>query len=907
MSKILIICEKPDQAKKYADAMKIYGSFSRKNGYLESDKYIFTYAFGHLLNSKGPKEYKEFGGWKWEAIPFFPPKGSLDYHVKEQSKKQQVNIIGQLLKRDDVDSVINGADAGREGDLIFWEIYDYFKCKKPVERLLCSTYVHEDVQKAFKNLKDDSFFIPRRAAAYSRQYADWALGMNLTVGFSIKANMGRALHVGRVQTPTIALLVNRKREIENFKPEDYFEIEAEFGQKYKGKWFKDQLGNTKFDKKEDAQLIINKINGKLGTVVKKNVKEEKQHPKKLYNLNDLQREADTKFGFDPTKTLNIAQLLYEKYAVLSYPRTDSRYLSTTQVPELKQYLDAVSSITNYKKFVDYIVTSGIKTSKMFVNDKEVTDHHAIIPTKETPNTSAFTDEPKDGIRKEDIVKVYDLVVKRFLAVFYPPAIYEKTEVVTEVEEETFKTSGKILVDAGWKEIYGSDDDDEDEEETPKKGKKQEEKVKVQKLPPIDKGETNNVTDSELQEKQTKPPSHYTNASLLGIMEDPRKLLDDDGLKEAMKEAKAGLGTGATRAGIIDNIVNRGYIEKKGKSLIATDLAEKLIDIAPNELKSPEVTADWEQKLLDMEKSALEEEDFKMDIRNYVEKNLIELKNTKLEVDFGHVNEGETVGKCPTCQTDVKEKMKAFSCDSDDCFVVFKTMANKKISTAQVKLLLSKGETNELKGFKSKAGKKFDAKLVIKDGKVTFGFPEKKNEKTDLDCPNCSGKMIDKGMLIVCENSTQEKKCVTIFKTIAKKTLTDKQIEQLVIKGETDSLSGFKSKKGKNFSAKLKLNGVKIDFEFDKPSETGIKCPFCGGNVNENPKAYGCSNWKEKNCKFTIWKTMMGKKMNEKIVKELIDKKETEKLDGFKSSKTGKAFSAKLVLNMEKKKIDLSFE
>jgi len=826
LSKTLVICEKPDQARQYADAMSDTSKFKKSNGYLENDTFVFTYAFGHLVTSKGPKDYKEFSeqpnkGWNWASIPFFPPNGSLDFHITDRGKADQMKVIGSLLKRSDISLVINGADAGREGELIFWEIYDYFKCKKPVKRLWCSTYVKEDVQQAFQNLRDENYFLSRRDSAYSRQFADWALGMNLTIGFSIKANMGRALHVGRVQTPTIALLVQRRLERESFIPEDYFEIEAEFGGKYKGKWFKTQAGNTKFDKKEDAQAIVDKITGKIGTVVKKDVKKEPENPKKLFNLTDLARLADRKFGYDPSKTLEIAQLLYEKYAVLSYPRTSSRFLGEVHVAELPTILKAID-IPEYTKYTSHILSTGIKTNKSFVNDKEVTDHHAIIPTKKKPNLQAFVDDSKTGIKREDLLNIYDLVIKRFLAVFYPPALYEKTEIVTEVESETFKTSGKILVDLGWKAIYGEDTEEDDQEDVPKKGKKQEEKTKVVQLPPIEKDETNPVTEVDLQSKKTKEQPHYTNDTLLGIMEDPRKLLDDDELKEAMKEAKAGLGTEATRPGIISNIIERGYVEKKGKSLIATDLAVKLIAIAPEELKSPIVTAEWEQKLMDMEERKMQREAFEKEICTYVQKNIVELKDVTLTIEFGNVNEGKSIGvSCPKCGKDVTEKKSVYSCLSHtkdkSCFYVFKVTGKKKISETQVKQLATKGVTGVIKGFTKRDN---------------------------------SGK----------------------------------------------------------FDAKLKWNpeSGRVEYQFDKPEPTNLTCPFCGkGEVRENAKAFGCTNWKE-GCKFTVWKEMNGKKMTLSIVKELIEKKKTKKISGFKKA-NGEEYDAHLVLNMEQKKIERAFK
>ena len=918
MSKTLVIAEKPDAAKKIVEALKPEGSFKTSQGYYESDKYVVTYGFGHLFSAKLPKEYTEFGGWKWEAIPFYPPSGSLDYKIAEESKKKQVKTVGDLLKRPDVVDIVNACDAGREGDLIFWEMYDYFKNKKPVKRLWISSLVKKDIQNGFKNLKEGSFFMPRREAAYARQYADWALGMNLTVGFSIKANMGRALHVGRVQTPTIAILAQRRLEMENFKPEEYFEIEVDFGNKYKGRWFKDQKGNTKFDKKEDAQLIVDKVSGKIGTVTVKDVVEDKENPKTLYDLGDLQVEANRKFGFTAKKTLDIAQLLYEKYTILSYPRTDSKHLGTVHIPELEPTLNAIR-IPQYAKFVDHILDEGIKTSKHFIDDSKVSDHHALIPTDLTPDLSAVTDEPKAGIRRDDILKIYDLVVKRFLAVFYPPALYEKTEIVTTVEDETFKTSGKILISAGWKEIYGAEvEEDEEEEETPKKGKNQEEKVKVQKLPPIDLNETNPAQEVDLQEKTTKAPTPYTEGKLIGVMKNPRSLLDDEGLKKAMKEAGAGLGTQATRQDIIENIISRGYVERKGKTLMATDLAMKLIHIAPEELKSPEITAEWEQKLTNIQDDKITRQEFEIDIREYVLKNLDELKNKELTVQFSRNDDKEAIGKCPTCGEEVYEFPKVFACATNtrehQCFVIFKSVAGKTITTKQAKDLMEKGQTGLIKGFKSTKGTKFDAKLQLVQGKVQFAFEQNAPKETNLTCPKCQGKMIERDRLFVCEHSTQTAPCTAVFKVIAGKNIDQKIVKTLLEKGETDVLSGFKSSKGKPFSAKLVWGAKGVEFKFDdapasqqESKDLNLTCPVCGdGKMVENAKAYGCSNWKEKKCTFSIWKVMSGKKITEKIVKELVMNQKTGKIDGFKSAK-GSAFSAALEVDKQNKKVVFNFE
>lgn len=900
MSKALVIAEKPDVARNYVEVLKKKSSFQKKLGYFESSDYIVTYGFGHLLNSKNPMDYDEFGGWNWESIPFYPPNGKLDYFLPNDPKlkyrKDQLKVIKDLMNRKDVDTIINACDAGREGDMIFWEIYDYFKSTLPVKRLWISSLTEEEVVKGFSNLRDEPFFIPRREAAYARQYADWFLGHNLTTGFTVKVNAGRTVHVGRVQTPTLALLVKRREEIENFVPKDYFVIEATFGDKYKGTWFKDQLGNIRFDKEEEAKAVVAKIKGKNGTVVKKDVKKETVKPKALFNLNDLQREGNKKFGFSAQKVLDLAQVLYEKYKYLSYPRTDSRHLGKTHVPELEPTLKAVK-IPAYDSFVDTILSRGIKTSKDFIDDSKVSDHHAIIPTKQKPDLSRITDEKdKNGKvvhTRDEILKIYDVVVRRFLSIFYPPAVYEKTEIVTESEKETFKTSGKILIDAGWEEVYGKEAAEEDDESDDKPGL----------LPPIAKGEVNPVTDLKLMAKKTQPPKHYTEADLLAIMENPKRLLEDKELQDALAETGAGLGTPATRAQTIENLVFRKYVAKKGKQLIATDDGVSLIKVAPEELKSPEITADWEQKLSFIQEEKMERGTFEKGISEFVVHNLEQLKVATISVTFQSGR--QTAGECPKCKKAIVEFPQGFACESTTreavCFRVWKKIGGKSITANQFKQMLDKGSTSLIKGFKSKSGSKFDAKVKINenfDG-LSFVFADAPEPKeTGMSCPKCRRTILDKGNYFACESHSKEEPCFTFSKVIASKTLTEKQVSQLLQKGKTDLIKGFKGKSGKSFDAILKLENLKLEFEFPKveQKDTGLKCPSCGNEVRENDKAFGCSNYK--NCKFTVWKVMSGRKMTEDTVKELIIHKKTQnKLDGF-IGKTKKPFSAYLVVESD---------
>lgn len=827
MSKTLIVTEKYSVVGDFLKALEDFGKFdmsTRRDRYYENDKYVIAWLQGHFLSTIQPKEYPDYeekGGWSLKALPYQTKDGyHCDFKINPKVSKE-FQQIKKVMLRKDIDLIINACDAEREGELIFWEMYDYLKLKNPVKRFWESSVMTKKNILDILNgkLKDESFYKPIRDAAYARQFADWMLGMNFTTGFTIKSGIrGRALHMGRVKTPTIAILVNRELEIQNFKAQHYYEIDADFG-KYKGKWFSGNIGNTKIEKQEEALAIVEKVKDKIGIVTSKEVTEDKEFPKSLYDLPGLQYDAGKKLGLSAKQVLEVAQSLYDKHKVLSYPRTESTVLGEEHVAEIPKKLESVS-YDDFIPFVSEIKSNGIPTNKRFINNEELTDHHAIVPTEVKPNLSAMNDTEK---------AVYEMVVRRFLSVFYPPALYEKTNIVTTVEGETFKTNGKILIDAGWKVVYGgeADEDEEETEDKDKKNKGKGKKEKEQKLPPIDKDESNTVVEVKEEAKETKPPKRFTEPELVKIMKQPSSLLDDKELKQVMKGA--GLGTGATRDSILEEIVRQEYVEKKGKAqvMIPTELAMKSIGISPEELKSPQITAEWEMKLKEVSQGKYPVTEFLNGITEYVTKNLEELKNTTFEVSFQSVNDaqnGTPIGaNCPDCGKEVLEKKNVYSCQShtkdSSCFVVFKTVGKKKISASQVKQIASKGVSNLIKGFTSQKGTKFDAKL-------------KWNKETK-----------------------------------------------------------------------------KVEYEFEKkepPKQTNLTCPFCGkGEIKESPKAFGCSNW-QGGCKFTVWKVTSGKKMTLDIVKKLVEEKQTDKMSGFKSA-NGKEYSARLVLNIEKKKIDFSFE
>ncbi|QST03066.1 hypothetical protein IMZ31_21190 (plasmid) [Pontibacillus sp. ALD_SL1] len=822
MGKILIYSEKPDMGKAIASAIEAgTGRFKKGRSYWENDTYIVTWGIGHLLTAKMPDEYPEIAkhprkGWDWDAIPFYPPGDTLEYAVNPKTK-EQFSAVKTLLKRADVDTVINACDAGREGELIFSTVYDYVGCKKPVKRLWVNDLNKKAILKAMNDLRGPEFYKPRAEAAYARQFADWSLGLILTRAYSIKArevSEGKvSLHVGRVQTPVISILVQRLLEIENFVPEAYFELQATFGDKYKGQWFKEKPSNTRFKNKEEAESVRSKVEGKVGVVVKKDVtKKPKQHPP-LYSLGLLQKELNSKLGFSTEKTDAIAQVLYEKYKLTTYPRTSSQYLTDEFLLE-----DSVQAVNHgpYAPFAQTVIDDGIKTKKSFVNNKEVGDHHAIVPTEKKANLEAFEDEKVKGVhvKGEDIKKVYDFIVKRFLCVFYPDAIYEKTSIVTDVEGETFKTNGNILVKPGWKEVYGAEASQEDENG----------KDKETTLPPIELHEKNPVTEAKVLSKETQPPKHYTEGSLVEVMINPKKFLEDKEMKKALSEAQdgkgAGLGTDATRTETLKKIKMRGYAKEVGKNIVATKHAVQFITVAPDELKSPIITAEWEQRLSFIEEGKGDRKAFEKDLKAYIQRNIDYLKSTTMTVSFESPSDAkQTEYACPKCQSPIQmviyKGMEYYICKNhkkeEPCFRLYQRTLGKKLTKNQMKEILTNGETKSVvKGLKSQAKKtNYDAKIKFDIDQVRMipVFDQSKPKAAPLpkiSCPFCGRGVEENAKAFGCTAWKEKKKCsFTLWKNDSKK-LNVKQVEKIIQTGQTDLIDDMKGKKGK-YAAYYVLN------------------------------------------------------------------------------------------------------
>lgn len=696
--RILLIAEKPSVAQ---DIAKVIGRFERKEGFLENGQYIVSWAFGHLLELAEPHDYDPaLKEWSLSKLPIIP--GPFKLKPVQGTSAKQLAALKRLMNSREIGIVVNACDAGREGELIFRRIYQWSGCKKPVKRLWLSETTPAAVKKALANLRDGSELDNLAAAAEARAKADWLVGINATRAFSVRHSA--VLSVGRVQTPTLALVVAREREIRNFMPEAYWELWATFqkknGETYRGKWFHEK--EDRFKQKNEAEAISGKVPS-TGKVARVEQKETREQPPQFFNLNDLQKEANKRYGLTAQQTLDAAQSLYEKHKLITYPRTDSRYLTGELVKEtLASRLAALAGTPEYGPLVP---KTPKEPGKRYVDDNKVTDHHAIMPTSARPDPAAL--EKTERL-------VYDLVVRRFLAAFYPEARYAVTTVVTASGDENFISKGKTELDPGWKILY-KDNGDVDQEDG--------EEENNQHLPPLAQGEAVSVKNVEIPEKQTRPPARFTEATLLAAMENAGRLVDDREMADVLKHS-GGIGTPATRAAIIERLIKVGYIQRQKKHLVPTKKGETLVDLVPEQVKSPEMTARWEKGLEEIE-GGRDPDRWMKGIIEFT-KDVVQLAARQEKTqNISSGGKKEAIGRCPLCSRDVVEFPKSYGCTGykDGCkFAIWKEIAGKKITAAQARTLLKSGRTGKLKGFRSKDKKPFEASLALnEEGKVVLDF------------------------------------------------------------------------------------------------------------------------------------------------------------------------------------------
>ncbi|MDA2512346.1 DNA topoisomerase III [Bacillus cereus] len=639
MAKSVVIAEKPSVARDIARVLKCD---KKGNGYLEGSKYIVTWALGHLVTLADPESYDvKYKKWNLEDLPMLPER--LKLTVIKQTGKQFNAVKSQLLRKD-VNEIIVATDAGREGELVARWIIDKVRINKPIKRLWISSVTDKAIKDGFANLKPGKAYDNLYASAVARSEADWYIGLNATRALTTRFNA--QLNCGRVQTPTVAMIANREDEIKNFKAQTYYGIEAQTTNQLKLTW-QDANGNSRSFNKEKIDGIVKGLDKHNATVLEIDKKQKKSFSPGLYDLTELQRDANKKFGYSAKETLNIMQKLYEQHKVLTYPRTDSRYISSDIVGTLPERLKACG-VGEYRPLAHKVLQKPIKANKSFVDDSKVSDHHAIIPTEGYVNFSAFTDKER---------KIYDLVVKRFLAVLFPAFEYEQLTLRTKVGNETFIARGKTILHAGWKEVYENRFEDDDVTDD----------VKEQLLPRIEKGDTLTVKLIMQTSGQTKAPARFNEATLLSAMENPTKYMDTQNkqLADTLKST-GGLGTVATRADIIDKLFNSFLIEKRGKDIHITSKGRQLLDLVPEELKSPTLTGEWEQKLEAIAKGKLKKEVFISEMKNYTKEIVSEIKSS----DKKYKHDNISTKSCPDCGKPMLEingkKGKMLVCQNREC-------------------------------------------------------------------------------------------------------------------------------------------------------------------------------------------------------------------------------------------------
>jgi DNA topoisomerase III len=716
--KTLVIAEKPSVARDIVDALP--GSFDNNKTFYEGDEYVVTFAVGHLLELSDPEDYDPaWKSWKLDNLPIVPTEFKV--RPRDAKSKKQLSVIHKLLKRDDVDRVINACDAGREGELIFTHIYETSKIDKPIDRLWINSMTKQAIRDGFEKLRPSEHVEPLREAARSRSEADWLVGMNATRAATVRRGWGAGVvSLGRVQTPTLAMMVKREREIQAFVSEPYWLVHGSFDPRYHGLWFEDDETRLKDGKRADD--IVEKVTGKTGRVESVERKEHSERAPLLYDLTSLQRDANRRYGFSARRTLSAAQSLYEGKKAITYPRTNSRYLSGDLVPQLKPTAETLVPIAEYAKGARYVLELEQLPLGRVVNDAKVDDHHAIIPTDISHDLNSFSPDER---------RIFDLIARRFLAVFHPPARFARTTVVTEVEGERFRTRGKVTLEAGWRGVYGVEVEE---------AKPQDEEAEGEgELPALQQGQEVKCVEAVSEAKETRPPPRYTEATLLSAMETAGKLVDDEELREAMKER--GLGTPATRAEIIETLIRREYIERAGKDLQPTPKGLSVVTmLEEHPITSAELTGDWEKQLVDIEHGNGERETFMNGIAGFAKTTVEQIANLpdeKIRV------ERVELGLCPKCGAEtgeiIKENARAYGCtswksrDEPGCgFVIWKRVAGRTLTPEVARQLLENGRTREvLSGFRSRAGKPFRARLVLKeDGKVEFEFPVSRKRQAE---------------------------------------------------------------------------------------------------------------------------------------------------------------------------------
>jgi DNA topoisomerase-3 len=811
MSKSLIIAEKPSVA---ADIARALGGFTRRGEYYESERYLLSSAVGHLLEIGMPEEEEvKRGKWTFAHLPAIPSKFALRPIEKNEDR---LKTLLRLIKSKDVSELINACDAGREGELIFRYIVQYSKTNKAIRRLWLQSMTPAAIREAFVTLRTDAQMRPLADAAVCRSESDWLVGINGTramTAFNSKSGGFQLTTVGRVQTPTLAILTEREERIRAFRPRSYWEVIATFrasGGEYGGRWFdegfrKDDDEHARAERlwdEEKANALRRKCEGRPGTVSEES-RPSSQIAPLLYDLTSLQREANGRFGFSARTTLALAQSLYEKHKAITYPRTDSRALPEYYLATVQATMESLADVPSspYAPFAAQVLKQHwVRPNRRIFDNAKVSDHFAIIPTLAAPKHL-----------NEVEAKLYDFIVRRFLAAFHPPAEFTLTTRITRVEGEPFKSEGRVLVTPGWLAVYGKEA--QPEPESAKSGDKG-------MLAPVAPGENVATEKVEVVAQTTRPPARFSEATLLSAMEGAGKTIDDEELREAMRDK--GLGTPATRAQIIEGLIAEKYILREGKELVPTAKAFQLITLLHGlgvpELYSPELTADWEFKLAQMEHGRLARADF-MHIVTQAKRH----ESDDIDADFGVL-----AARCPKCGGEVHERYKKFQCQRCD-FGFWKIVAGRQLEVSEADTLLREGRVGPLEGFRSKAGRPFAAALkLLPSHEVAFDFGETASDE-DVEppdfsgqeplgaCPKCGARVFELPQAYVCEKAVGAGKTCDFRsgRVILQRPIEREQMAKLLASGKTDLLQFVSARTRRPFSAFLvRQDDGKIGFEFE---------------------------------------------------------------------------------------------
>ena len=712
--KILVIAEKPSVGRDLARVLP--GPFAKNEGWLEGPEHVLSWAVGHLVQLAEPDEYDaKFKRWRMADLPIVPEHFKLV--VRDERSRKQMSVVTKLLHRDDIVEVVNACDAGREGELIFAYLYEKAAATLPVRRLWLSSMTNAAMREAFGSLRPAAELASLEQAARSRSEADWIVGMNATRAATIRlrSSFDGAVSLGRVQTPTLAIIARREEEIRAFTPEPYWLVDARFepskdgARRYEGRFHAG--AKPRLASEAEALAIVDAVRDGSGEITKVEKREVTERPPMLYDLTTLQRDANTRFGFSARRTLGAAQRLYEEHKALTYPRTNSRFLTTDMAGEIKPTAELLASQPAFATAAAYVVALDVLPLARVIDDSKVTDHHAIIPTR--------AEHPVDKMDSDD-ARVYDMVVRRFLAAFHPEALLENTRVETTVAEHVFRTRGKVLLVPGWRAVYTADADEA------RAAEGDDDEQGDQELPRLAQGEPSQVLEVQSLAKETKPPRRYSDASLLGAMETAGKLVDDEALREAMKDS--GIGTPATRAAIIERLIDVGYVERDGRALVATEKGLNVIRLlGEHPLTSPDLTGSWEQRLGRIERGEDSRELFMRDIAGFAKETVEVLDETLKDVRIPRA----TLGPCPVCGHEIVENRKGYSCwgrEDPGCgFVIWKGKAGKQLPLAVARELIATGRTERpVTGFRGRSGRSFRAKLTLMqspDGKWRVEFDE----------------------------------------------------------------------------------------------------------------------------------------------------------------------------------------